>query len=155
MNFSWFVLLIFQGIILVYDITTEDSFKHIAQWLQNIQDVSKNNTIHNPSVCYVAWNEVCFLLAPRLLAIAVCGERYIFITPQKSPCQFENTWERCCFSLSWLWGKETNLSPQRESNLWPWKYFYPKTIHQKICNPRKVPKSLISNTKGIRTSLSK
>ena len=30
----------FQGIILVYDITTEDSFKHIAQWLQNIQDVS-------------------------------------------------------------------------------------------------------------------
>ena len=33
----------FQGIILVYDITTEDSFKHIAQWLQNIQDVS---TVH-------------------------------------------------------------------------------------------------------------
>ena len=32
----------FQGIILVYDITTEDSFKHISQWLQNIQDVSKN-----------------------------------------------------------------------------------------------------------------
>lgn len=31
----------FQGIILVYDITTEDSFKHISQWLQNIQDVSK------------------------------------------------------------------------------------------------------------------
>ncbi|XP_068689904.1 ras-related protein Rab-13-like isoform X2 [Montipora foliosa] len=31
-----------MGIILVYDITTEDSFKHISQWLQNIQDISEN-----------------------------------------------------------------------------------------------------------------
>lgn len=30
----------FQGIVLVYDITVEDSFKHITQWLQNIEDVS-------------------------------------------------------------------------------------------------------------------
>ena len=34
------LIIIFQGIVLVYDVTTEDSFKHIAQWLQNIQDVS-------------------------------------------------------------------------------------------------------------------
>lgn len=39
----------FQGIILVYDITTEDSFKHIAHWLQNIQDVSTNATVHELS----------------------------------------------------------------------------------------------------------
>jgi len=36
-----------MGIILVYDITTEDSFKHIAQWLQNIQDNA------SPDVCKV------------------------------------------------------------------------------------------------------
>ena len=34
------LIILFQGIVLVYDVTTEDSFKHIAQWLQNIQDVS-------------------------------------------------------------------------------------------------------------------
>ncbi|KXJ07022.1 ras-related protein Rab-8B [Exaiptasia diaphana] len=28
-----------MGIVLVYDITAEDSFKHISQWLQNIADV--------------------------------------------------------------------------------------------------------------------
>lgn len=36
-----------MGIILVYDITTEDSFKHISQWLQNIQDNA------SPDVCKV------------------------------------------------------------------------------------------------------
>lgn len=47
----------FQGIILVYDITTEDSFKHIAQWLQNIQDVSTcmdNNSQGNLPLYLVA-----------------------------------------------------------------------------------------------------
>jgi len=29
-----------MGIVLVYDITTEDSFKNIAQWLQNIDEAS-------------------------------------------------------------------------------------------------------------------
>lgn len=47
------LILSFQGIILVYDITTEDSFKHIAQWLQNIQDVStayrQNLTVERPT----------------------------------------------------------------------------------------------------------
>ncbi|CAH3142067.1 unnamed protein product [Porites lobata] len=36
-----------MGIVLVYDVTTEDSFKHIAQWLQNIQDNA------SPDVCKV------------------------------------------------------------------------------------------------------
>ncbi|XP_068711467.1 ras-related protein Rab-13-like isoform X1 [Montipora foliosa] len=36
-----------MGIILVYDITTEDSFKHISQWLQNIQDNA------SPAVCKI------------------------------------------------------------------------------------------------------
>ncbi|XP_032238048.1 GTP-binding protein ypt2 isoform X2 [Nematostella vectensis] len=36
-----------MGILLVYDITTEDSFKHISQWLQNIEDNA------SPNVCKV------------------------------------------------------------------------------------------------------
>jgi len=55
-NNSYSVLYAPQGIVLVYDITTEDSFKHISQWLQNIEDVcittnhlTTTNTLLPPS----------------------------------------------------------------------------------------------------------
>ena len=31
-----------QGIVLVYDITNQDTFNHLSYWLKNIEDVSWN-----------------------------------------------------------------------------------------------------------------
>ena len=32
---------LFQGILLVYDITNVDSFNHLSHWIRNLSDVSK------------------------------------------------------------------------------------------------------------------
>lgn len=39
MDFSYFYWLCFQGIMLVYDITSEKSFENIKNWIRNIEEV--------------------------------------------------------------------------------------------------------------------
>lgn len=45
MDVSYFCLLCFQGIMLVYDITSEKSFENIKNWIRNIEEVTLKRNI--------------------------------------------------------------------------------------------------------------
>lgn len=55
MDVSYFCFLCFQGIMLVYDITSEKSFENIKNWIRNIEEVTLRRNMFTYVLGHVCW----------------------------------------------------------------------------------------------------